>query len=148
MIVSKLSAFLVGICHIRHNVRSHNWDYYTETGHFPATRIIELFEIPDASRAIVIPIKLYRHSKSSEASSLRWLGRSRDKHGNCRGHSAVKWSARWEPASQIPQISEPAPFDLYGETHEQCIQLDPENATKFTTRYVYCRNIFCHYIFG
>ena len=24
------------------------WDYYTETGHFPATRIIELFEILDA----------------------------------------------------------------------------------------------------
>ena len=91
-----------------------SWDYYTETGHSPATSIIE---ISDASRAIVLPFKLYRHSKSSGASSLLWLGRSRGKHGNCRGHSAVKWSARWEPTSQTPLISEHAPFYLYGETH-------------------------------
>ena len=75
------------------------WDYYTETGHFPAPRIIELFETQGASLAIVKQIKLYRHSKSSGASSLCWLGRSRGKHGNCRGHLAVKWSARWDPAS-------------------------------------------------
>ena len=34
--------------------------------------------------------KLYPHSKSSGASSLCWLGRSRGKLGNCRGHSAVE----------------------------------------------------------
>ena len=45
------------------------WDYYAETGHFPATRIIELFETCDASQAIIMPIKLYRHSKSSGAST-------------------------------------------------------------------------------
>ena len=61
--------------------------------------------------------QLYCHSKSSGVSSLWWLGRRRGKHGNCWGHSAVKWSARQEPASQIPQISEYDPFDLYGETH-------------------------------
>ena len=93
------------------------WDYSAETGHFPATHIIELFETPDASRVIVMPIKLYGHSKSSGAASLCWLGCSCGKHGNCRGHSAVKWSVRWEPASQILQFSEHAPFHLYSETH-------------------------------
>ena len=38
--------------------------------------------------------------------------------------------------SQIPQISEYAPFDLNGETHEQYIQLDPENVTIFMARYI------------
>ena len=47
-----------------------SWDYYTETGHFPATRMIELFETPDALRAIDMQIKLYRHSKSSGACSF------------------------------------------------------------------------------
>ena len=98
-------------------ILTYSWDYYTETDHFPANRIIELFETHGPSRAIVIQIKLYRHSKSSGASSLCWLGRSRGEHGNCRCHSAIKWSARWEPASQFPQISEHAPFDLYSETH-------------------------------
>ena len=93
------------------------WDYCTETGHLPVTSINELFETLGASRAIVMHIKLYHDSKSSGTSSLCWGGRGRGKHGNCRGHSAFKWSARWEPAPQIPQISEHAPFDLYGETH-------------------------------
>ena len=70
-----------------------------------------------ASRAIVMQIKLYCRSKSSGAYSLCWLRCSRGKHGKCRGHSTVKWSARWEPPSQIPLISEHALFDLYGETH-------------------------------
>ena len=81
---------------------------------------------PGASRAIFMQIKLYCHSKSNGASSLWWLGRSRAKHRNCWGHSAVKWSARQEPVSQIPQISEYDPFDLYGETHWQYIQLARE----------------------
>ena len=113
------------------------WDYHTETGHFPVTRIIELFEILDVSRAIVMlyPTQIQgsiyivgrREYTGREtvwgASSLCWLGRSRGKHGNCRGHSAVKWNTRREPASHIPQISEHTPFDLYGETHWQYIQL-------------------------
>ena len=119
------------------------WDFYTETGHSPATSIIEVFEIPDASRAIVMPIKLYRHSKSSGASSLCWLGRSLGKHGNCRGHSAVKWSACWEPASQIPLISEHALFDLYGETHSAWPRKRYDSWQMFN-----CRIIFCHNIFG
>ena len=88
------------------------WDCYTEIGHFPATNIIELFETPGASRTIVMQIKLYCHSKSSGASSLCWLGHNRGKHGNWRGHSAVKWSARQEPTSQIPQISRECPVWL------------------------------------
>ena len=68
---------------VKFNILFRNWDYYTETGHFPATRITELFETRDASRAIVIPIKLYRHSESSGVSSLCWLGRICDKHENC-----------------------------------------------------------------
>ena len=112
-------------------------DYHTETGHFPVTRIIELFEILDVSRAIIMlyPTQIQgsicivgrREHTGREtvwgASSLCWLGRSRGKHGNCRGHSAVKWNTRREPASHIPQVSEHAPFDLYGETHWQYIQL-------------------------
>ena len=91
-----------------------SWDYYTETGHFRATRIIELLKTHGASRDIIMQIKLNRQSKSSGASSLCWLGRSRGKYGSYRGHSAVKWSARREAVSQIPQISV---NDLYGETH-------------------------------
>ena len=53
----------------------------------------------------------------SGASSLCWLGWSRGKHGNCRGHSGVKWSAHQEPAAQIPQFSEYSLFDLHGDTN-------------------------------
>ena len=75
----------------------------------PSHRITELFETPGASHFLVVQLKMYRHSKSSEASSLCWLGRTRGTHGNHRCHSAVKWDARWKPASQIPQISEHPP---------------------------------------
>ena len=41
------------------------------------------------------------------------------------------------PATRIIELLEPhAPFDLYGETDEQYIQLAPENVTIFMARYV------------
>ena len=92
--------------------------------------------------------QLYCHSKSSGASSLWWLGPSRGKHGNCWGHSAVKWSVRQETASQIPQISEYDPFDLCGETHWQYIQLAREILPYSWPDMFDCRFICCHNIFG
>ena len=68
--------------------------------------------------------------------------------GNCWGHSAVKWSARQEPASQIPQISEYDPFDLYGETHWQYIQLAREILPYSWPNMFDCRFLCCHNIFG
>ena len=66
-----------------------HWGYYTATGHYSTTSIIELFENSGLPRDIVMQTKLHHHSNP-----LYWLAFSRGKHSNCRWHPVATKSVR------------------------------------------------------